>query len=300
MSTSMKFRDLEKAEDVFAYLHEKQFNHTFYSHYSSLENIDKILYSGYIWLTAFDAEQNNDRAEAERSKGQDKYHLCMSAVYSENIPMWYFYGGIDGQGARLDFPKRIFRAWVGDEKGSNLKLRILKRNGSGWEEDTELSNNSDVKIQAGDVLYVTEGTTEGRIKHNNCVKNHLDLAACKEIKSKMPDFCKDLGWFYEKEFRIVAQVMDEQKKQLLQKQDYRLAAKIDETLYKDLNLLLGPESTPEKANGLEGIERFKAAKLPVSEYAGRIRMDIKSRMCSGCVEKCDKKKDGSCKESVQK
>ena len=121
------------------------------------------------------------------------------------------------------------------------------------------------------------------MKHNNCVNSLFPVSAYDDFHKIIPAFCKELPWFYEKEFRIVVQIINEDQRQMLQSENVKLAVVIHTDLYSDLNVYLGPESTLKSIDALPGIKKFVTSKIVKSIYTGMIHMNLKDRMCKACL-----------------
>ena len=120
------------------------------------------------------------------------------------------------------------------------------------------------------------------MKHNNVVNTVFPVSAYDEFHKSIPDFCKQLPWFYEKEFRIVVKVKSEEIKKHLKDSNTKLAVCIQESLYPKLKVRLGPESKIEKIDDFPGIKKFVASKLEKSELTDIVKMNLKSRLCKHC------------------
>ena len=87
----------EKYEENRAYFHNN-----FY-HYSKLKSITEILKSQSFLLSRCGC--TNDPMENEIKDKDRCFALCFSSGTDENIPMWYLYSGVEGQGGCLTMTK---------------------------------------------------------------------------------------------------------------------------------------------------------------------------------------------------
>ena len=157
------FGKIKNYSQMIEYFEGRHFRHSRYFHYSSLENINSILESNEFWLGQ--VKRFNDSNDSEQfDDGNRNFSLCFSSGINENLPLWYFYGGISGQGARISFTKAKFKTFY-----ENSKFYLFpesKRN-----ESIEITeNNASIKIS--DVLYFKEGENANRkneiqLKYNN-------------------------------------------------------------------------------------------------------------------------------------
>lgn len=94
------FSTISNVQQLHDFLEEKKLTHRKYCHYSSINIVNKILENQFFILS--ESQSVNDRKESNEN---NEFFLCFSATDSENIPMWYLYGGIDGKGGKNYFPK---------------------------------------------------------------------------------------------------------------------------------------------------------------------------------------------------
>lgn len=284
----IKLSELKNADDVIHYLETQKFKHMKYSHYTNIDAMDSILKNRCLWLSPL--EQCNDLLETDwEGDVCNDFCLCFSAVYSENIPMWYLYGGITGQGVRLTFGNSVMNKWK-----NNFQFALKKYDGDGKEETSEIIQPIDVKVR--DVLYISKDETNQkyRLKYNNqCNNGKFSEYDYKQIREKYRGFYKELPWFYEKEFRVLIEV--EPRISNLVKDDscYKIALVINNDVYKEAQILLGPESNISNLEQYQGIKQFLLEAVPRSQYTNKIKMDLLKKNKRGIIlhkeEWCKKK-----------
>ena len=291
-----KFGELSTAEEFIEYIEQGQWRHQTYSHYSLIANIDKILGSKVMWFSP--SPKLNDLKEKE----DDFYSISFCAVCSENIPMWYLYGGVDGKGARIDLSKANFCRWLsrGDQSKMRKLLVLMKNENGQWNADTsaeaqEILSEGVLSIEAGDVLYIAENTESNynsedkkhyRAKYNSFVNNdHIDEALADALYKRFGCFCKPLPWFYEKEFRIVVRVSGALKERL-ERGENKLGISL-EPIFSKIKVVLGPERDRDfREEFKQTIDNFPGIR-ELSSQAGPVRPSdlvsgITMRLCGRC------------------
>lgn len=299
----IKFGQLSTIDEVFNYIKDKSFNHKNYCYYSSLYGIDKILDSRFFWMTPL--QNCNDLEEPSHNGNKDKkiFCLCFSATFSENLPMWYLYGGINGKGARLTFPQKAFKKFINDDEQSNLKVYQLEYNNENDVIKKELIENSKYKIECCDIVYYDQDEKKIRFKHNLNANNNIKEND-EVILEKFHGFIKALPWYYEKEFRISISFKDDSifegkdffgENEPDGKSQHRIAIEIPDEIYRNIGIMTAPEFSGEiDFNNYAGITKLLAEKIEKSKYHGKIKMRLKERMCENCNENM------LCKDCIKK
>lgn len=231
-------------------------------HYTSKENFIKIVKNKYFLMNSL--KNMNDVNEANRYKNSDRmFALCFCNSNSENIPLWYLYAGIRGNGIRigitpknmLEFCKHIDIFKYNNENISKFPI-----------------NKNEYEIMFGSVYYFNG--TKAYYK-NEWIK--LD-----DINAKY--FTKDYPWHYEREFRIFVYLKNE--KDIPNK----LAVKFDEKFCKNFRLMFAPET---KEIGDIDIEKFYSA----HHSNLKINMDLFKRNKDEIQKFCKGKKKNNKKHS---
>ena len=162
------------------------------SHYTSVDNLEKILTSKTLYLS--NPANMNDGLEFETSANYS--HLFFSSFSlesSENIGMWSMYGQPWNEGVRISIPKKDFLNW---QKSINCIYEV------------------DLHTKKITSRVFTEGfkPSISRVAYVNIdEKNKVNFISCgdtqneiiKDIDSNhLVGFIKDAAWSYEKEVRL--------------------------------------------------------------------------------------------------
>lgn len=106
---------LEGYGDVLAFLADRGGMHREYKHYGTRARIAGILRGGALYLT--DGTSWNDKYDREHFNpsfmSTKRFGACFSASPAESIAMWMLYGGMDGNGAMINFDRRTLQGAMG-------------------------------------------------------------------------------------------------------------------------------------------------------------------------------------------
>ncbi len=300
------FPNLSTADELSIYFSELH-NHSFYYHFTSLEKVNKILDQYCFWLS--DSSEFNDTRDKEQFAIQDDssttpnykkyYTLCFGTGTNENLPMWYLYSGINGDGGRLQFSQTLIRNAY--ERGKFTLCEIC--DGKPPIEIAVLKDGDNATFNFRDVLYYkSDGCKNVSLKYNTMTNYRVSNTEFEIFKKEYRGFLKGLIWYYEKETRIVIELSDELFERI--KDDgktYKViwdfsdsgrgkgAPKINAQRY--LKLDLGPTVEDQDAaiQPYENICRFHRIKsnINLSAYKGTVKFDLckKCKKCDDCKEK---------------
>ena len=263
-----KISMITSLEELKDYINNKQNKHKLYCHYSSFDNIEKIFKSRIFWVSSIN--NCNDIIEKESFDNSEEYFcLCFSSLNSENIPMWYLYGDIDGEGARITFKTKNFNEFI-----ENIELLFLEYKDNELK-DKFIINNDDYEIECGDVIYgsYVESNNKYRIKYNS--ENVSNFKGSEiEVKNMFKGFYKEIPWFYEKEFRILIHVKNKEiiDKINSDKEKYKLGIEIQENISNNIEVFFAPSVTDEKIKKSKILSKFIGNK---SKYHGKIQFKIR-------------------------
>lgn len=287
----MDFKECSLCEDFLSFFNndEQAFRHTNFYHYTSLENVDRILKAKQIRLTAL-SKSANDLVEKDNYKklGDNIFSLCFSTGTSECLPLWYLYSGIDGRGARIGLKKKMFRqlyenpVFILQEVESSYPYNAIGK--------PILLKTTDFIFQCRDILYIGKDSQKVnlyRVKYNGQVTNNLTKDIADKLQSEYQRFIKGLIWFYEKETRLQVEVTN---KELLEPaKNYVVILKLDD-VYDDISVRLAPEYEEIETEIFEkydGIKDWAYKKLQTSEFAGQLHMGLKEKLCRECHQKME-------------
>lgn len=285
----MDFKECNTEKDYIDFFNndDRAYRHTNYYHYTSLENVDKMLSNKQIRLTALSKTANDNIEKALYIKyGNNLFSLCFSTGTSESLPLWYLYSGIDGKGARIEISKKNIKTLISQTKFYLIETEDSYPFNKVFDYKPVLLNDDNCKILFRDILYIGRDSAKPgkcRIKYNGSTKNEIDESVCKAIKRQYERFTKTLIWFYEKETRLQVEIID--KNLIDNKKNYVVIMDLS-PIYDEINIRLAPEFEGETEKVIEkygGVKQLLYSKLQKSDYAGQIKMNLSGKMCRNCT-----------------
>ena len=273
-----QFGIISDTDQLLQYLDGRQYNHSYYFHYTGLSGIDGILNSKSFWISSFRAF--NDKAEAKKLRNPELYFsLCFSTGLNENLPLWYMYSGLTGRGGRLRLTNRGIAKLL-----ENATYELSEKDSSGKPvgHRTPLEPGRMIDITFGDVLYCGDGNNANLDMKYNTMTNHIFPISEKEkLYNRFEGFVKSLIWYYEKETRLLIRLTGEAEKLVDPEKDYMIILHFDESVYKMFTLTFGPEfrGIENDLNKYKHIKDFmiNTSKVKKSAYAGEIEMNLCKR-----------------------
>lgn len=269
------------------YQHMRAYNHSGFYHYSKLKNIEKILESKSFLL--FNPGDSNDPAEKEIENKEQKFMICFSTGINENIPLWYLYGGVNGQGGHLSLTKSQIYDIINDGKYSLVETadkQIVK------DGDAIILSKADYKCTIQDIVYYKNNDEYVTLKYNTMTNN--EKIFCDdfiEFKNRNKEFVKSLVWYYEKETRILIEINDNIIKKMDKNKKYAVKLYFGDlsSTYKNIKLILAPEAIEKekiiKSNKYPAITRF------IFDTSNIVNSQFKDQVCMNLCSDCDIKKD---------
>lgn len=253
----------EEYRDVLSFLAGKGGMHREYKHYATRARIAGILRSGALYLT--DGTSWNDKYDREHFNpsfmSTKRFGACFSASSTESVAMWMLYGGMDGNGAMINFDRRTLQGAMGRESyecgwfGTDGKFECI----------VELPADR-LSLRLVDVLYFQNhadgNVTVGRPSIEGG-RHVMDGRAFNGIEQ----IAKHQSWSYENEVRLVATIS---KLDLVGKASHVKCVKIP----------------------IDFDDAFVAGRVfdsPVSDGGGNyrdseLRGTVDWNLCSGCVK----------------
>lgn len=253
----------EEYRDVLSFLAGRGGMHREYKHYATRARIAGILRSGALYLT--DGTSWNDKYDREHFNpsfmSTKRFGACFSASSTESVAMWMLYGGMDGNGAMINFDRRTLQGAMGRESyecgwfGTDGKFECV----------VELPGDR-LSLRLVDVLYFQNhadgNVTVGRPSIEGG-RHVMDGRAFNGIEQ----IAKHQSWSYENEVRLVATIS---KLDLVGKASHIKCVKIP----------------------IDFDDAFVAGRVfdsPVSDGGGNyrdseLRGTVDWNLCSGCVK----------------
>lgn len=193
---------LDSYESIIRYLSAKGSNRKNYRHYSSRERVESILDGSAFYLT--DGSSWNDKYDKSSFNPYfspyKRFGICFSATTTESIAMWMLYGGIDGNGAMINFDKKTL---VAAASASEYECGF-------FDENNEFScvmtlDAGAIDFRLIDVLYFGGTGRDGRRTVERIGdRNKASISA--DILESISPIAKHEAWSYEAEVRLVAAI----------------------------------------------------------------------------------------------
>ncbi len=145
----------------------------------------------------------NDIHEKElHANSENVFPLCFCHSDTENIPLWFLYGGIDGHGICIRLTVNKMKDFLGRIKSAYP----VNENGK-IDTKTTLNKGTDFELSAGWVYYCKEEQNKQNGENETIVKYRGNAYKLSDesltLFQKDNYFIKDYPWYYEKEFRIL-------------------------------------------------------------------------------------------------
>lgn len=235
-----------------------------FHYFTTVDTAEKIL-SGmsenYIYVSPINKMNDLHECELHRQTGNNVFGLCFCNSNIDNIPMWYLYAGISGQGARISITAKkmcslienlVYVYAVVDDRPARRLVRGI-----------------DFDLEYGWIFY---RENENRIKYRD---QYFSLTDSLYTFEKGNYLVKDLEWKYEKEFRLVFHVKGNPPE--------RIAVPLDKKAIMrngGLSVMLAPELRPKMNEKVEAEKYGKRFGIPAEKVKFsklKIKMDLVSR-----------------------
>ena len=277
-----KIENYENLEEYFENLRtnfKKDKNTKYYSHYTSLSNIENIFSSGEIWISSTNEFNDND----EENELKNKYFsLCFCRGRGENFSLWYLYSGTQGTGGRMIFTQAKLR------KILNEPVMYLCKKREDIKQGIPLILNEDYTLDFGNVLYYKKNYKHVDLKFNTMTNFHkIPYSEFEKYQKKHLGFTKNIIWYHENEMRVFITLSDEMMARF--NQEEKEVIKIDISQIADaIKIQLAPEIADKefvrKYPNISSILDENQNRVILSDYKGAIKM----KLCDKCEYRCDK------------
>lgn len=166
-------------------------------HYTRINNAKLILAKDKIncFFVSNIGSMNDLDEISNHEKEKDKvYAISFCNSKSENLPLWFLYGGINGTGVKIGFSADKMKRFLCDD------MHVYKVGNDGKiDESHELKHGVDFEVKFGWIYYADY---YGKIKYRG---KSYSMVNEKEFEKLATNnfFIKRYSWNYEDEFRIV-------------------------------------------------------------------------------------------------
>lgn len=192
----------EEYRDVLSFLAGRGGMHREYKHYATRARIAGILRSGALYLT--DGTSWNDKYDREHFNpsfmSTKRFGACFSASSTESVAMWMLYGGMDGNGAMINFDRRTLQGAMGRESYE-----------CGWFDTAgkfqcfvELPADR-LRLRLVDVLYFQNQADGNVAVGRSSLKEGRHVMSGRAFNG-IGQIAKHQSWSYENEVRLVATI----------------------------------------------------------------------------------------------
>lgn len=199
ISDGSVYRDPEGTRGLLlSYLSARGARHRDYRHYATRDRIKSILNNGAIYLT--DGSTWNDRFDRERFNpsfsGHKRFGVCLSSSTEESIAMWMLYGGIDGNGAMINFDKGTLSKAMGQDG-----YDFGRFGADGVFEPLVRLDASDVHLALTEVLsFKVSG--DDKVTVMRSMGDDQQVSISRTTLDGIVETTKHVSWSYEQEVRL--------------------------------------------------------------------------------------------------
>lgn len=188
-------------QQILDYLSKKGGNRKNYRHYATRERVQKILDDSAFFLT--DGSSWNDKYDKRKFNPEfwdlKRFGICLSAATTESIAMWMLYGGLDGNGAMINFDRSTLRTAMSEDYYDCGHFVDGK-----FEAVTTLPHEA-IDFRLVDVLYFSDIRNDGS-RTIERVGEERKVSISSEAFQHIEQIAKHEAWAYEAEVRLVATV----------------------------------------------------------------------------------------------
>ena len=281
-----EFGKLKTSAELSDFFEQRLFEHTEYCHYTKIMALESILEKRVFWLN--NVSRFNDKKELEQFTGKEKYFsLCFSTGANENLALWYLYAGMTGQGGRLRFTKSQFRNLLSQATFSLVQIDDNDESKTVGEAIL-LEEGKTMHLRAQDVLYCNKRENENaktvNLKYNTQTNFTVPKDEFRAFAIHNNGFLKGIIWFYEKETRILVEIMGDALRQMQPDKRYRVEMSIADKVMNKFKIDFAPEIEQGDLERILNQNQYLRAymqstsNIKLSQYSGTIKMNL----CNKC------------------
>lgn len=172
-------------------------------YYASRARVDQILSESSMYLS--DGTTWNDKYDRENfnppSSGYKNFGMCLSANTEESIAMWMLYGGIDGNGAMINFNSKTLKGAMCADSYDLGYFDTCKRFRTVLTLDA-----SQITFRLMDVVYFDQSKKDKErfLLERKGESKRTEISG--RLSSGLHQIAKHKSWSYETEVRLVGSV----------------------------------------------------------------------------------------------
>ncbi len=230
---SKEFEECSTSKDFVNFLEEHGWSHDSYYHCTTLSAIEKILDSGYFFLTQGNSRSLNDQHEWCKKGKKEYWNRLYIGSFSyrktESVPMWELYGKPHNETIRIELSNNFMNDWI-----KKLDCYAVNKNKVNTKELLEINKSS-----LTDIMYIEQNDKEQILCwHDNEDRLHKSIKNIGfDEDPQLTGYEKNIGWDYEYEVRLMVE--------LRKNEDFcgypsRIAVKIPDDFNDNIKIITGP------------------------------------------------------------
>ena len=279
-----QFGEIQNISELEEYLYGREYGHGHYFHYTNLGSIEKILEGKSFRISNVQVFNDQKERKVFGSEEHLYFSLCFSTGINENLPLWYLYSGLKGDGGRVGFTKSSIRKLIENSEYELIQLDEDRKKQVG-DAICSLKENDTMRSIFKDVIYFGKDEHDKMyLKYNTMTNHKISNNEIEKLKTNMKGFCKSLIWFYEKETRLLIKVTGDAAKKIDVKKNYAILMQFDEKLRDSIYVTFAPEidDIQKAIADKKAIQShmLKTSRIDESRYKGEIKM----KLCDYCIK----------------
>lgn len=248
-------------------------------HYTSLDKARLILNNGnssYFFMSKLCDTNDQDEINLHKTANEKIYILSFSNsdAKKEDIPLWYLYGGILGDGIKIGFSSKELLEII-----NNMDTVFEVKNDQVTKRKYEFKRN-DYEVECGWIWYINGNEA----KYKNKEYKIIDFSDKNDFVHNY--FIKNYDWNYEKEFRIIVKM----KKEVPEKIAIEIPKNKNGVV--DCSIITGPNKNDE--NNCKNIsEILNISENNVSHHTLHMKMNLLEKNKKSIINNIEKIIDNS-------
>lgn len=227
------FSESKTLNDALSMMETKGIQHQWYCHYTSLDKLQKMLFSKTMYLTRCSSLRFDDAIEGKKygtlDESERRYIGCFSIGKPEIAAMWGLYCPPTYKAIRLVFGKKIMQEWAKRIEA----MKIFDNKVGPIDLDTSEAFFSDL------VYASVSGDDENRNRANTISWEGQFSKAIEDLEKQRRDVgatgrVKDYEWRFEREMRLIVSVRE------YKEAGERIAVRLPENVLKGMKFTLSP------------------------------------------------------------